>query len=217
MKHLILSLASLALLANCTNSKKVADIPTSHQVTPEVSDIKTTLEIAATVIDSSLWIDTGVTSVDTTIVGYPITFQPITGWGEYPPYVGWGGQQPYEYFWLTGSSTISFFIMPDTLEENLEIPKDYFTSGKNCYSIIPDETGASFEMEVVEEEIVQVSITQFGDCKSHLPLNVSWLNTPLVMKKGRGSIQLNYPKHYALDLQIDFKGTLGKQSIQIQS
>ena len=72
-------------------------------------------------------------------------------------------------------------------------------------------------MEVLEEEIVNIGLNQFGDCSSHLPLNVSWANAPIKMRKGIKSIQLNYPKHYQLDIEVEFEGELGSQLIQIQS
>ena len=221
MKHLILSLSAIAFLANCTNSKRVTQAPSVNQsnerteIIPDTKSSRLAQNKIPDKTENNPYLDS------TTIIGSPVAWvdKIITvipddiGWGVYPPPGSWG--YPFEIDWGTFTST--YILLPDTLEENIDIPKNHFTSGKNCYSIIPNEEGAIFNMEVLEEETVNVALKQFGDCSSHLPLNISWSNTPLKMKIGSGSIQLNYPKHYSLDLEITFDGTLGRQSIQIQS
>jgi hypothetical protein len=214
MKQLILSLAAMASLVSCTNTKKATEIPSSNEANIEENQNTPNLETAQDITDLPQWVDSSLFVTPFVNLDSLFTIVPGDIWEPWPPYNPWPITIDPGIFWVT---SCCYFVGFDTLVENRDIPKDYFTSGKNCYSILPNENGASFEMEVVEEEIVEVSITQFGDCKSHLPLNISWLNTPLVMKQGQGSIQLNYPKHYELDLQINFKGTLGQQSIQIQS
>ncbi len=222
MKQIILSLSAIALLVNCTNSKSISENPTAEKNNQNdqakfVSNDVVQQEITPYLIDSTV-IDIDCTVFHPPIVGPGTITIPDSLWTVIPPDGGWGQWPPYEPWPITiiDWGTICIYI-PDTLEENRVIPKDYFTSGKNCYSITPNEKGAIFEMEVVEEEIVDLGLRQFGDCSSHLPLNLSWANTPMQMRKGTKSIQLNYPKHYELDLQIDFIGELGLQSIQIQS
>jgi len=224
MKQIILSLSAIALLVNCTNTKSISENPISEETTkPEVAEVVSKdivpQDITPYLIDST-FIDIDCTVFYPPVVGPGTITIPDSLWTVIPPGGGW---DPWPYPpitiidpWIIDWGTI-VWIMPDTVEEYREIPKDYFTSGKNCYGITPNEKGATFEMEVVEEEIVNIHLLQFGDCSSHLPLNLSWMNTPLQMREGMKSIQLNYPKHYELNLEIVFDGQLGREQIQIQS
>jgi hypothetical protein len=122
---------------------------------------------------------------------------------------------PYEIgdygWWLQSTSIV--WNLPDTLEDYQELPIQHMTSNKNCYSLETNEDGLLFTMDVVEAETLECRLSQFGDCLSHLPLNVSWVNAPLKMEKGSRQIQFNYAKHYELELLFKLKSSYNSQDI----
>ena len=215
MKKTILILSVASFFFSCANSKSTAEVvETKNEVSTEVANPEITVSAPQQFIDSSFYVKANPNPVfvDTSaaIIGWPI---------EYPPYPGevitpW---PPIEIGWWQPFEITYYWFIPDTLDDYKELPIQHVSSNKNCYSFQTNEEGISFTMEVIEPEVVQCALQQVGDCNHHLPLNVSWVNSPLKMKKGNKTIQFNYPKYYELDLIVDFISQYNQQEIFLKT
>lgn len=214
MKTIYLIPVAAVLMYACSNSKSISEIveKTELPIAQNEDLIKPdAISQGEKVInyDSTLTVtlDSNLISVWPIVTPFPYPYPGdiITPWP-----IDIGG-------WWQGVTLSYIWIYPDTLEDYKELPIQHISSNKNCYSFETNKNGLAFHMEVVEAEQLSCAVKQFGDCHSHLPLNVSWINTPMFMAEGNKTIQFNYPKYYELELLFKMKSTFNQQEIVILS
>ena len=214
MKKTIFMFSLVSIVFSCANSKTTTEmVQTKNDVSKEVNTSTVRESSPQQFIDSSFYVAVNPNPVfidSTAIIGWPI---------EYPPYPGevitpW---PPIEIGWWQPFEITYCWFVTDTIDAYKELPVQHMTSHKNCYSFETIDDGLVFSMDVVEPEILECNLQQFGDCFNHLPLNVSWVNTPLLMKKGKKDIHFTYPKYYELELLLKLESTHNAEEIVLIS
>lgn len=204
-----------AFIFSCSNSKKTQEntisVTQEKEATTPAQPIAQYLEEPE---DSLKDPQINTVFIDSSLLG---TWPIVTPWPN-PGEIIIGNPWPYPFEIIDWGLTSSFYwISPDTIDDYKELPIQHMASNKNCYSFETNETGLLFSMDVIETESLECRLSQFGDCFSHLPLNVSWINAPLLMNVGSKDIQFNYPKYYELELLFKLKSEYNTQEIRLFS